>query len=482
MAVTSIWPIKGRVDQVITYARNPEKTTEDVSLNQAQLHAIDGVVEYAADDIKTEQRCYVTGINCREDIAAKQFMETKKFWTHVSGKDKFSGRVCFHGYQSFAAGEVDAETAHEIGVRLATKLWGDDFEVIVATHCNTGHYHNHFVINSVAWSDGHKFHNGPEDYGPMREESDRLCMQYKLSVIEDSVGRGRNYKEYLAEQNGKPTNRSLIRQDIDRAVAASMTQNEFFSHLQEMGYEIKINGEREKPLKYPALKPPGANGFFRFHKLGEGYSMDEIKGKILRNSHRAKPLPEEEIESVNEYRRKTEPLVKASGLHALYIRYCYELHILTKYPASVKRVSFFMREDLTKLEKLDKQTQLLGDQKIETLEDLNAYRSKAESDLSSLDGRRTVLRNELKKANRSGNKDDIARIKGKITDTTAEMKKLRESIKLCDAIEERSKPMEEELQKLKEQQEKTTGKGREQDEQLLRRRGRAGRENDSGRH
>ena len=28
MAVTSLWPIKGRVDRVINYARNPEKTTE----------------------------------------------------------------------------------------------------------------------------------------------------------------------------------------------------------------------------------------------------------------------------------------------------------------------------------------------------------------------------------------------------------------------------------------------------------------------
>ena len=482
MAVTSIWPIKGRVDQVITYARNPEKTTENTSQKQAQLHTVGNVVEYAADDMKTEKRCYVTGINCREDIAAKQFMETKEFWTRVTGQDKFAGRVCFHGYQSFAEGEVNAETAHEIGVKLATKLWGDRYEVVVATHCNTGHYHNHFIINSVSWSDGYKFDNRISDYRAMKEESDRLCLQYKLSVIEDSGGRGKNYKEYLAEQNGKPTNRSLIRQDIDRAITMSMTEREFLLNLQEMGYVVKINGERGKPLKYPALKPPGANGFFRFHKLGEGYSLDEIKGKILKNAHRAKPLPEEEIESVNEYRRKTEPLVKTSGLHALYIRYCYELHILTKYPASVKRVSFFMREDLTKLEKLDKQAQLLAEHKIETLEDLNAYRSKAKSDLSSLDGRRAVLRNELKKANRSGDEDGIARIKGKITDTTAEMKKLRESIKLCDAIEERSKPMEEELQKLKEEQEKTTGKEREQDEQLLRRRGRAGRENDPGRH
>lgn len=482
MAVTSIWPIKGRVDQVITYARNPEKTTEAVSLKQAQLHAIDGVVEYAADDMKTEERCYVTGINCREDIAAKQFMETKDFWTRVTGKDKFAGRVCFHGYQSFAAGEVDAETAHEIGVKLASKLWGDRYEVIVATHCNTGHYHNHFVINSVSWSDGYKFDNRLSDYQTMKNESDRLCLQYKLSVIEDTVGRGRNYKEYLAEQNGKPTNRSLIRQDIERAVAASMTRDEFFSHLREMGYEIKINGERGKPLKYPALKPPGANGFFRFHKLGEGYSLNEISNRILKNAHRNEPFPEAELESVREYRRKTEPKTKATGLHALYIRYCYELHILTKYPASVKRVSFFMREDLTKMDKLDRQTQLLAEHKIETLDDLSVYRSKAENDLKSLEGRREVLRNELKKANKADDEDDIARIKGKIADTTSEMKKLREDIKLCDAIEERSKPMEEELQKLKEEQENTMGKEREQDEQLFGRRGRTGRENDAGRH
>ena len=482
MAVTSIWPINGRVDQVIDYARNPEKTTEAVSENQAQLHTIDGVVEYAADDMKTEERCYVTGINCREDIASKQVMETKDFWTRITGKDKFAGRVCFHGYQSFAAGEVDAETAHEIGVKLASKLWGDRYEIIVATHCNTGHYHNHFVINSVSWSDGYKFDNRLSDYQAMKNESDRLCLQYKLSVIEDAVGRGRNYREYLAERNGKPTNRSLIRQDIDRAVAASMTEREFFSRLQEMGYEIKISGERGKPLKYPALKPPGANGFFRFHKLGEGYSLDEINGKILKNVHRTLPFPENEIESVKEYRRKTEPVIKASGLHALYIRYCYELHILTIFPASVKRVSFFMREDLTKMDKFDRQTQLLAEHRIETLEDLSAYRSKAENDLASLEGRRAVLRNELKKANRTGDEDDIARIKGKITDTTSEMKKLREDIKLCDAIEKRSGPMEEELQKLTEEQEKTTGKEREQDEQLFGRRSRTGRENDAGRH
>ena len=47
MAVTSIWPIKGRVDRVINYARNPEKTTEASYEELASLHAVDNVVEYA---------------------------------------------------------------------------------------------------------------------------------------------------------------------------------------------------------------------------------------------------------------------------------------------------------------------------------------------------------------------------------------------------------------------------------------------------
>ena len=113
MAVTSIWPIHGRVDKVIDYVRNPEKTTEAGLPELASLHAVEDVVEYAADEMKTERRSYVSCLNCREDTAAAQFMETKRLW------GKPGGRVCYHGYQSFKADEGTAETAHEIGVRLA---------------------------------------------------------------------------------------------------------------------------------------------------------------------------------------------------------------------------------------------------------------------------------------------------------------------------------------------------------------------------
>ena len=137
MAVTSIWPIKGRVATVIDYARNPEKTREESS---SALHKIDDVIQYAANELKTEYRAFVTCINCSsEEAAAREFMEAKEIWR------KTEGRQCFHGYQSFRPGEVDAKTAHEIGVELAQRCWGDRFQIVVATHCNTGCYHNHFV-------------------------------------------------------------------------------------------------------------------------------------------------------------------------------------------------------------------------------------------------------------------------------------------------------------------------------------------------
>lgn len=100
MAVTSIWPVKGRVDKVVNYARNPEKTTARGLPDLAAMHMVDDVLEYAADNVKTEQRSFVTCLNCQEETAVHQFMETKLLWSELSGRDKTGGRACYHGYQS----------------------------------------------------------------------------------------------------------------------------------------------------------------------------------------------------------------------------------------------------------------------------------------------------------------------------------------------------------------------------------------------
>ena len=102
------------MDQVIRYARNPEKTTE---ASRKKLHEIEGIVDYAADELKTERCTYVTGINLDSvETAAAEFMEVKQM------EGKLGGRVCYHGYQSFREDEVDADTAHKIGVALGYLL------------------------------------------------------------------------------------------------------------------------------------------------------------------------------------------------------------------------------------------------------------------------------------------------------------------------------------------------------------------------
>ena len=167
MAVTNMWAVKGSVSSVVDYIENPEKTTP---------RDMQQVMSYITDADKTEQMMYVTGINCEPEIAAKQFTQTKQLW----GKE--GGRVAYHGYQSFREGEVDADTAHKIGVELAQELWGDRFEVVVATHLNTGHYHNHFCLNSVSFRDGYKYHDTKEDIRRMRDVSDAICRRYGLSI------------------------------------------------------------------------------------------------------------------------------------------------------------------------------------------------------------------------------------------------------------------------------------------------------------
>ena len=135
--------------------------------------------EYAKADFKTEEQLFVSGINCEKETAYQEMIETKKKF----GKEK--GVLAFHAFQSFKEGEVTPEQAHEIGVKLAEELWGDEFEVLVSTHLNTDNLHNHFVLNSVSFVNGRKYRDTRRTYALMRKTSDDLCREYNLSVLEE---------------------------------------------------------------------------------------------------------------------------------------------------------------------------------------------------------------------------------------------------------------------------------------------------------
>lgn len=231
MATTKIWDIRGRLDRVVDYAKNPDKT-RNKNYDEADVQALRDVMDYVSQDVKTEKQFYVTGLNCSPETAREEMTITKKQYR------KEGGIIAYHAYQSFKPGEVPPEIAHEIGVKLAEELWGSRFEVIVATHIDKAHIHNHMVLNFVSFADGLRYYDNKETYRKMREVSDRLCLEYRLSVIEKNMNKSMQYGEWRAEREGKPTWRGLILKDLDATISESVTLRQFLYRLRQKGYAI----------------------------------------------------------------------------------------------------------------------------------------------------------------------------------------------------------------------------------------------------
>ena len=483
MATTSIWRVNGWLGKVLIYIENPDKTEnpdffEKQDMDGKEAQGLADVIEYAVQQQKTGKavesegetvmRQFVSGVNCSPSTARDEMIAVKKRF----GKE--DGTVAYHGYQSFAPGEATPELAHEIGLALAKKLWGEKYQVLVATHLDReNHLHNHFVVNTVSFVDGIKYHRTEQDYFDMQRESDRLCREYGLSVIRRPEGKGKNYSEWSAEKNGKPTNRSRIRADIDRAIGVSLTENEFFDALEEMGYELKLTAASGKALQRPSLRPQSSERFYLFDRLGEEYTLDAIESRILERIRRQEPFPEEEQRRYRKYRTKHPPHTKAKGIAALYYYYCYELHILVRFPASAPRLSAAMRQDLRKLDRLDAQTRFLAENQIETAADLDAYRERVGHEITALTAERTDLRNKLKRTIRTGDEAAVMEGKLQIAAISGKIMKLQKNLKTCDSAQKRAEEIQAQLEALHdERKEKTdelfgrsSGTGREDEPQ-----------------
>jgi len=172
MAVTAIWNIRGQISVALSYVENPDKTIDVGELKSTnkvygEAESIVKAIEYAAKENKTEDSYtggyFVTGIHCDPKDGAFEMMEVKKQCS------KSGGNTAYHAYQSFTPGETTPDVAHEIGVRLANEVWGARFQIVVATHLDKGHLHNHFIINSVSFRDGTKYNDCKATYRIIRE-------------------------------------------------------------------------------------------------------------------------------------------------------------------------------------------------------------------------------------------------------------------------------------------------------------------------
>lgn len=448
MAVTKIWPVKDSLARVVDYAQNPDKTIYSDLRN---------VLHYAANEEKTvegeERAMYVTGVNCNRDTAFQEMQAVKERF------GKTGGNVAYHAYQSFKPGEVTPELCHQLGVELAKRMWGDEYQVLVATHFNTGTYHNHFVVNSVGLWGGRKFNCGKRAYYQFRQLSDDLCKEYQLSTIKKPKGKTPR-SIYFAEKKGEPTKYNLMREALDAALKVSVDGNDLRKALREQGYELDANPAH----KYATLRRIGSKKAVRLYRLGEEYDLPALRERIEENRkryahdfsyQRYKPMP---IQQTRPKRLRLNgafsAVKKIDGFRGLYLHYCYCLSILPK-DSKHCPLSPELREECRHLDAISQQAQLICREKLDTVEAVADFIGGKRAEIKELGAARQKCYNRLRRCDDGA---EIAQIKAQRDRLTAAIAVCRRDIKTAEGILSRSDRLKENLKLEQEMQAQRMGR------------------------
>lgn len=402
---------------------------------------LDTIIKYIMNGEKTEKMMYVSGVNCKPDTAISEMQDTKKRF------DKEDGIISYHLIQSFDGKEVSPKKCHELGLQYAKGLFGDDFQFVVATHLDTDNVHSHIVVNSVSFKSGYKFYSNRETKDFIRITSDFICRENGLSVIK-TPWKNKGYYKLYAKNNPYM---QLVKKDIDDAITISYSYKGFVSKLEAKGYYVSENEDTgliiERDNSYQVVRPQ--------ELFGNNYTKEKIRYRIKNKIYTRAFIPKKKykmsIEEYNRFKQKQREH-QLRELPALYILICLLLRI-NPLPEKIEfrdykiPITKEMKISLKHLESLIQQTILLAENKINNLEELKSYRYNLEENLRILKGKRENLW-------RKRSKETNPEVKGKITHEIGNLKaliqKTNKDIVNCYEIENRTILLKNQLEKSKE--------------------------------
>ena len=249
---------------MIEYAENPDKTTAQEYLDDDLYNAI----RYVENDDKTDRQIYVDTINCSKRNAYGEMVAVQK---------RFGSRgdiVAWHGFQSFAEGEVTPDEAFEIGKETARRMWGNKYQVVVTVHLNTDNLHCHFVVNPISFIDGSRFQSKIYNHRRLREISDEVCRERGKSVLENSrFYRTKSKGMYWAEKRGATTHRDMLKRDVEYCLSVSYNRDSFYKQLFGLGYTVDYSRMSVKAKEWDRA----------VRLSGLGYTKDVIDARLTRN-------------------------------------------------------------------------------------------------------------------------------------------------------------------------------------------------------
>lgn len=458
MATTSIKSIKGRIDHVIIYVENPAKTenkkfTDTVKeYSNNEMQSLTDIMEYAVNEDKTEQRFFVTGVHCNADTAREEMIDTFKFFNVERGCV-----VALHIYQSFKEGEVSPEEAHEIGKELAEKFFNDEHQVVVATHLNTNHIHNHLVACPISFKTGKRFYNAGNTKYELRDCSDEICKEHGLSVIQNPPRASRKYYvEYMAEKNGDLTKNGIIKRDIDECVVSTLTEQQFYREMAKRGYTFDFSH------KYATISHPNFPKARRLKTLGEDYTPEAISKRIYGHWKRERIEYPEQDDSENLFfgGDRNNPHI-FDNYQTVYFHFIFGVGVVKERGDYNRELQRLLGDDLIKFDRRVEEQNLLLDNDLYTDEDVLKYVTECQNEMNELVEVRNDLRNQLKCAVRSDDVEKQAKLKSDIKAASGRIQKLRKDLTICERITDTEPKIENKLHTIKELTEKDKGKERQ---------------------
>ena len=432
MATTKIWPVKGSLKRLVDYASNPEKTTQD---------DLSAVIEYAMNGDKTmgdnERGCYVTGVNCFAETALEEMQSVQQHY------GKTGGNIGYHCYQSFRPGEVTPEQCHQLGIELARRMWGDKYQVLVATHLDRDHLHNHLVCCSVSFIDGKKFNDNKGAYAKLRKLSDEICLENGLSVIEKPLGRTPR-QLHFAEKKGEPTRYNLMREAIDDAISLSTDMQTFIELMRQQGYIIAYSANR----KDPTIRSIHSKKPTRLFRLGPEYEPERIEQRVYENSLETVIMKRDELRSrffhpavrhapVRVHRQE---LRKISGIYAQYLHYLYLMGYRPK--KKHRPLSPEMRQACRMCDQYSACARLMAKYHLRTEDDVKDFIKSSGQDIDVLSRERNAIKNRLRREKDPGRIDELKEQRNLLT---GEINEIRKEKKTAEFILERSEKVSEDI-------------------------------------
>ena len=243
---------------------------------------VNKTLTYILNPDKTEGRLYVTSLNCmtEPELAYSQMKAvyeqySRRRYDCPASKNGKSSVKAIHYIMSFADSEnVTPEFAHKIGMTFVRKMFGDEVQVVIATHVDADHIHNHILINSYSLS-GKRFYDNRTTLRQVREVTNGIFRAFGITpaLSFENKDRSINYFEWQHKKKGTSW-KERIRQAIDSLIPAANSVDDLLAQLERQGFTVKQD-------KHIYIKAPGQQRSVSLWKLGEDYTEESLNARIL---------------------------------------------------------------------------------------------------------------------------------------------------------------------------------------------------------